>query len=109
MKKWGNGTSGKIGENETIIYYDNRITTEQEALLGGRNFRQYPTIQELSNSKTNQFSSQSQDINKEVNKQVANWIEDGLLEYTHKECPNGSPNSSPIPLTLENYSDTPQR
>ena len=59
-------------------------------------------LSSVSTHKDTSSSSQSQEINKEVNKQVANWIEDGLLEYAHKECPNGSPTSSPIPLTLEN-------
>ena len=38
----------RISDSETLVCYDNAITPEQEALLDGRNFRQYPTIQELS-------------------------------------------------------------
>lgn len=52
--------TGKIGENETVVCYDERITPEQEALLDGRNFRQYPTIQELSASKDNISSADLQ-------------------------------------------------
>lgn len=52
--------TGKIGENETVVCYDERITPEQEALLGGRNFRQYPTIQELSEHKVTDNSANEQ-------------------------------------------------
>lgn len=41
----------RIGDDEKLICYNAEITPEQEALLNGRNFRQYPTIQELSESK----------------------------------------------------------
>lgn len=53
--------TGRIGENETVVCYDERITPEQEALLDGRNFRQYPTIQELSTDKGSNNSSNSQE------------------------------------------------
>lgn len=52
--------TGKIGENETVVCYDERITPEQEALLSGRNFRQYPTIQELSEGKGTDNSANEQ-------------------------------------------------
>ena len=52
--------TGKIGENETVVCYDERITPEQEALLSGRNFRQYPTIQELSERKGTDNSANEQ-------------------------------------------------
>ncbi len=53
--------TGKIGENETVVCYDERITPEQEALLNGRNFRQYPTIQELSADKGSTSSAEMQE------------------------------------------------
>ena len=53
--------TGKIGENETVVCYDERITPEQEALLNGRNFRQYPTIQELSVDKDSTSSAEMQE------------------------------------------------
>ena len=43
----------RIGDDEKLICYNAEITPEQEALLNGRNFRQYPTIQELSEGKGN--------------------------------------------------------
>ena len=43
--------SGEIGISEVLVAYDERITPEQEALLHGLNFREYPTIQELSAAK----------------------------------------------------------
>ncbi|MBR6806149.1 MAG: hypothetical protein IKM47_06515 [Bacteroidaceae bacterium] len=55
--------TGRIGENETVVCYDERITPEQEALLNGRNFRQYPTIQELSADKGSENISNSQEDN----------------------------------------------
>ena len=36
---------------ERILAYDENITPEQEAILRGHNFREYPTIQELSEGK----------------------------------------------------------
>ncbi|MGN0236829.1 MAG: hypothetical protein ACI4AK_01890, partial [Lepagella sp.] len=38
----------KVADDEIVVAYDENITPEQEALLRGRNFREYPTIQELS-------------------------------------------------------------
>ena len=34
-------------DDESIITWDKNITPEQKALLRGHNFREYPTIQEL--------------------------------------------------------------
>ncbi|MEG1540297.1 MAG: hypothetical protein RR383_10165, partial [Muribaculaceae bacterium] len=45
--------SNKISPEEQVVCYDKRLTPEQVALLGGHNFRQYPTIQELSFDKDN--------------------------------------------------------
>ena len=42
---------GEIGGSEKLITYDKEITPEQEALLRGLNFREYPTIPELSTIK----------------------------------------------------------
>jgi len=42
---------GEIGGGEKLITYDKEITPKQEALLRGLNFREYPTIQELSAAK----------------------------------------------------------
>ena len=49
----------RIGDNETLVCYNNAITPEQEALLDGRNFRQYPTIQELSGDKVSDNSDKN--------------------------------------------------
>ncbi|MEG0253743.1 MAG: hypothetical protein RR667_06660, partial [Muribaculaceae bacterium] len=45
--------SNKISPEEQVVCYDKRLTPEQVALLNGHNFRQYPTIQELSFDKDN--------------------------------------------------------
>ena len=46
------GHRGSIGGvTEKLIAYDENITPEQEAILRGHNFREYPTIQELSEGK----------------------------------------------------------
>lgn len=41
----------RIADDEIIKAYDEKITPEQEALLRGHNFREYPAIQELSAAK----------------------------------------------------------
>jgi hypothetical protein len=41
----------RVSDQETVVCYNEKITPEQEALLDGRNFRQYPSIQELSDNK----------------------------------------------------------
>ncbi len=45
---------------ERILAYDENITPEQEAILRGHNFREYPTIQELSEGKDSNSSSNFQ-------------------------------------------------
>lgn len=52
----------RIGDNETLVCYNNAITPEQEALLDGRNFRQYPTIQELSDDKVSDNSDKNNTV-----------------------------------------------
>ena len=42
---------GEIGGSEELVTYDEKITLEQQALLRGLNFHEYPTIQELSTTK----------------------------------------------------------
>ena len=39
---------GEIGGSEVLVAYDEKITPQQQALLRGLNFHEYPTIQELS-------------------------------------------------------------
>jgi hypothetical protein len=46
--------SGKIGKDEEVLCYYERITPGQEALLDEPNSRQYPTIQELFEGKDTQ-------------------------------------------------------
>lgn len=52
----------RISDNETLVCYNNAITPEQEALLNGRNFRQYPTIQELSGDKVSDNSDKNNTV-----------------------------------------------
>ncbi len=40
-----------MDNGEKILAWDKNITPEQEALLHGHNFREYPSIQELSAAK----------------------------------------------------------
>ena len=42
------GHKEKMSANEVVLTYDKNITPEQEALLRGLDYREYPTIQELS-------------------------------------------------------------
>ena len=51
-----------------LINYDEKITPEQEALLRGRNFREYPTIQELSEGKDKENSNTLQEKGEKINK-----------------------------------------
>ena len=44
---------GEIGGKEELIAWDKNITPEQEALLRGLNYHEYPTIQELSAANIN--------------------------------------------------------
>ena len=51
------GRDRYVFENgENILAYDENITPEQEALLRGHNFREYPSIQELSAGKDSKYS-----------------------------------------------------
>ena len=43
-----------VGNKEEVITYDKNVAPKQEALLRGHNFREYPTIQELSEGKDNE-------------------------------------------------------
>ena len=55
------GRDRYVMENgERILAYDENITPEQEAILRGHNFREYPTIQELSEGKDSNSSSNFQ-------------------------------------------------
>ena len=45
------GHKDKITDNQEIVTYDERMTPEQEALLRGLDYREYPSIQELSGGK----------------------------------------------------------
>lgn len=42
------GQKGKLSDNEEVIAYDQNITPKQEALLRDLDYREYPSIQELS-------------------------------------------------------------
>ena len=61
---------GGIGGTEKVVAYDKNITPEQEALLRGLNFREYPTIQELSGAKIDNISETSKK-NKEKFTEIA--------------------------------------
>ena len=67
----------RVGDNEEVITYDKNITPEQEALLRGLNFREYPTIQELSESKVREKNNKSQTNAKD------NSQKERILNYIH--------------------------
>ena len=50
---------GEIGGSEVLVTYDKEITPEQQELLRGLNFHEYPTIQELSDAKISEKSDSS--------------------------------------------------
>ena len=56
-----------VDNGEKILAWDKNITPEQEALLRGHNYREYPTIQELSAAKVGNNS----DIAKENGENIA--------------------------------------
>ena len=60
------GHKEKLSANEVVLTYDKNITPEQEALLRGLDYREYPTIQELSAAKVGNNS----DIAKENGENV---------------------------------------
>ena len=47
------GAGEQLGGKEELIAWDKNITPKQKALLRGLNFREYPTIQELSAANIN--------------------------------------------------------
>ncbi len=70
------GRDRYVMENgETILAYDENITPEQKALLRGHNLREYPTIQELSESKDSKSSSNLQANGEENLQGKANGVE----------------------------------
>ena len=63
----GASSTGKANQSSSQSQKINEeITPEQSSLLGRPNFAQYPTEQELSESKDTSSSSQPQEINKQV-------------------------------------------
>ena len=50
---------GEIGGTEVLVAYDEKITPQQQALLRGLNFHEYPTIQELSAANIDKSSETS--------------------------------------------------
>ena len=64
-----------VENGERILAWDKNITPEQEALLRGHNYREYPTIQELSSAKV----MENFDVAKENGENVA---DSGVETYT---------------------------
>lgn len=56
----------RIADDEVIKAYDEKITPEQEVLLRGHNFREYPSIQELSAAKVGNKSDTSANNSEKV-------------------------------------------
>ncbi len=73
-----------IGRNETIVAYDEKITPEQEALLREHNYREYPTIQELSEPKgtTNSGKTNNYDENNKYSVVTPEEGEEAAVRYS---------------------------
>ena len=59
------GHKDKITDNQEIVTYDEKMTPEQEALLRDLDYREYPSIQELSGSKDTKNNSNFQENGQE--------------------------------------------
>lgn len=93
------GHKGAISEQENIVAYDNRITPEQEALLRGLNYREYPTIQELA-EKAKLFGSKDTDNqrNRQINRAEITETAEKMAENLNKKvkiCQNADEISDP--------------
>ncbi len=71
---------GEIGGSEVLVAYDKGITPEQEALLRGLDFHEYPTIQELSAGKVNDNQPTLQGNGEKSSVQERNVETDAAIE-----------------------------
>lgn len=84
------GHHGEISTGETIAAYDARITPEQQALLRGLNFREYPTIQELSATKIVDSFEKSYDRGKKILEESERADMDFMLTQDAYEAAGGN-------------------
>ena len=65
---------GSIGGSEVLVTYDKEITPQQQALLRGLNFHEYPTIQELSAAKIDNSSETTKENGENFSLRLKNAI-----------------------------------
>ena len=107
---------GEIGGSEKLITYDKEITPEQEALLRGLNFREYPTIQELSATKVVNNNGTASMDGKEViisnqeksKKRISNLLQNGVISWINKNVQSVSEAQSEESVLLDDSQAAPQ-
>lgn len=116
------GQKGKLSGNEEIVTYDEKMTPEQEALLRDLDYREYPSIQELSGGKDTKKSDTLQGKSEKSSSPALKMskVDDGRpryqegenaldyaerLEEYERQKKMGSPNEEPVNMARQIYED----
>ena len=81
---------GEIGGSEVLVAYDEKITPQQQALLRGLNFHEYPTIQELSAANVGNSSETSKQNGDKFSLRLQNAIDETDTEPTEAQKKSGN-------------------
>lgn len=81
---------GEIGGTEVLVTYDENITPQQQALLRGLNFHEYPTIQELSAANVDNSSETSKQNGEKFSLRLQNAISETDTEPTEAQKKSGN-------------------
>ena len=81
---------GEIGGTEVLVAYDEKITPQQQALLRGLNFHEYPTIQELSAANIDKSSETSKESGEKFSLRLKNAIDETDTEPTDAQKKSGN-------------------
>ena len=81
---------GEIGGTEVLVAYDEKITPQQQALLRGLNFHEYPTIQELSAANIDKSSETSKESGEKFSLRLKNAINETDTEPTDAQKKSGN-------------------
>ena len=81
---------GEIGGTEVLVTYDENITPQQQALLRGLNFHEYPTIQELSTANVGNSSETSKQNGDKFSLRLQNAIDETDTEPTEAQKKSGN-------------------
>ena len=81
---------GEIGGTEVLVTYDENITPQQQALLRGLNFHEYPTIQELSAANVGNSSETSKQNGDKFSLRLQNAIDETDTEPTEAQKKSGN-------------------